>query len=200
MKDMPLLTKIGMVGALCALLFSASGCGVLRESQKPSLQAQINATPALTPEEAQMVLDETTKDIVYGEGLGEVAVNVGGSVLFPPYAVYVLGNALLSASGYEGIYFTDALPAEEREQWHATYSKIVAVPGRVAAEANGEEFRDAKTVQKNIETLYGLRDAKGKLQEGYRACIKARDARLMNAKCREYLKQKSITYDHPTTR
>src|SRR5579862_6797042 len=53
-----------------------------------------------TPEEAQEQLKQQGGDWLYGKGLGSTILTVGTCVVFPPYAIYVLGNAGLSMAGY----------------------------------------------------------------------------------------------------
>ncbi len=68
--------------------------------------------------------------------------NVGTVVVFPPYALYLLGNAGLALAGYEPLYVTDALPGEARDAALTVYDGITSVPGRIAAGVAGEEFSE----------------------------------------------------------
>ena len=87
-------------------------------------------------------LKELGDEFVYGKGLGTAALNVTGTVLFPPYGIYVLGNSLLELQGYEGYYATDALPQEQRKSWNNVYDEVRSTPGKLAAEASGQTFRE----------------------------------------------------------
>ena len=78
---------------------------------------------------------------LYGPGVGRTIANVGTVVLFPPYALYLLGNAGLALAGYEPLYVTSALPAPAREYTLSVYDGITSVPGRLSAGIAGEEFQ-----------------------------------------------------------
>jgi len=95
-----------------------------------------------TPEEAQELLEQAGGDWFYGKGLGSTMITVGACVAFPPYAIYVLGNAGLTMAGYEGLYVTDALPEETRDGVREGYGHIASIPGRVTSAVADEEFRD----------------------------------------------------------
>lgn len=82
----------------------------------------------------------------YGRGVGRTIANVGTVVLFPPYALYLLGNAGLALAGYEPLYVTSALPEGARQYTLAVYDGITSVPGRVTAGLAGEEFQGGRTL------------------------------------------------------
>lgn len=98
--------------------------------------------PAPTPEEAQEILQDAWYSWIYGQGVGRTALNVGTVVLFPPYALYLLGNAGLQFAGYEPLYVTDALPEQSRKVVLSGVDEITSVPGRLNAAVFREEFRD----------------------------------------------------------
>ena len=134
--------------ALCAL----AGCGIIREKQKPdALDPKAMAANPLTPEEAKGLLDEVGSNWLYGQGVGDTAVNVGAMVAFPPYALVLIGNAALSVSGYEPVALSDTLPEEPRAMWRETYDEVTSVPGRAAASAAGTEFRTPEVAEKRLE-------------------------------------------------
>ena len=108
----------------------------------------------LPPEEAQALLGEVGRNWWYGQGLGETAVEAGGIVLFPPYALYVLGNAALSVSGYEPIYITDALPEEDKVSYDKMYDTLTSVPGKVNADVAGERFVTKKVAKESLKKYF----------------------------------------------
>jgi len=97
------------------------------------------ATPASNEELSDMMQD-ATHDWFYGKGLGTTVLNVGTIIIFPPYALYLLGNAGLQLSGYEPLYITDALPKESKDDVLGVYDMVVSSPGRVTAHLADEEF------------------------------------------------------------
>lgn len=105
----------------------------------------------LSPEETEGLLGEVGTNWFYGQGLGETALTAGTIFLFPPYAIYVAGNAILNVSGYEEIRVTDALPEEGKESWNAVYEGVTSVPGRVTAGVSGEEFRDKEKAKAALQ-------------------------------------------------
>jgi len=88
---------------------------------------------------------------LYGQGVGRTIVNVGTVVLFPPYALYLLGNAGLALAGYEPLYVTSALPEPARDYTLAVYDGITSVPGRITARIAGEEFQSASVPSTRME-------------------------------------------------
>jgi hypothetical protein len=111
------------------------------------------AKPAADPSAQEQEVSELGKDFVYGNGIGNAAVNVGTTLLFPPYALYVLGNAIISVSGYEGFYVSDLLPDPDREQYNSFYDTVTSGPGRMAAAMGGEEFRNREIVKESFTKI-----------------------------------------------
>ena len=72
-------------------------------------------------------------------------LNVGTVVLFPPYALYLLGNAGVAFAGYEPMYVTDALPEPARKEVLGLYNGVTGVPGRLNALVAGERFVNGAT-------------------------------------------------------
>ena len=97
-----------------------------------------------TPEEANRKLAQFGHDWFYGGGLGRTTLNVGAVVLFPPYALYLVGNACLQLADKDPIYVTDALPEKPREGVLRVYDEFTSVPGRITAGVSGEEFVENK--------------------------------------------------------
>jgi hypothetical protein len=148
-------TKAGLLVrgfALLVVLAALPGCGVLKPKQQEQLPSveELTAKP-LPPEEAKGLLKDLGKNWFYGQGLGETALTVGTIVVFPPYAIYVLGNGALSMSGYEPLHVTDALPDEEKRQWNQIYDGVTQTPGRVSAAVAGEEYRTPEEAKARID-------------------------------------------------
>ena len=93
-----------------------------------------------SPEETRRQLDLAGRRWLYGHGLGQTMVNVGAVLVFPPYGLYLLGNAGIALAGYEPLYVTDALPEKPKEYWQSTFNGVTSVPGRCAAAVAGEDF------------------------------------------------------------
>ena len=136
---------------VCAAILGAGGCARTvssKSSDQPDL-AEITAKP-LPPEKAQEMLGEVGENWLYGEGVGDTAVTVGTVVLFPPYLVWVLGNAALSLTGYEPLRVSDMLPERQGQSWKQTYSAVVSGPGKFSAALAGEEFRSPELARENL--------------------------------------------------
>lgn len=123
--------------ALVSLVVGA-GCGPILQKKPESELLAANVPIAENEEEANYVLKETGKNIVYGEGLGEI----GATILVPPYAVYKLGKAAAGLAGYE-LDAKKALSEDEREAFDSAYESVISVPGRAAAAIAGEDYRGA---------------------------------------------------------
>ena len=86
------------------------------------------------------MLERAGEHWFYGRGFGATALTVGTCVVFPPYILYLLGNAGLQLAGYQPLYLTDALPETPRKDLLQTYDNIVSVPGWLSANIAGHEF------------------------------------------------------------
>lgn len=143
----PCLTTLGLI-TKCSLLLLAIlpnlGCGILKEKKvkPPVIQAQ-----PMSEEEAQEKLSSLGEDWLYGPGFGSTVLNVGAIALFPPYAVYVLGNALIGAAGYEELYASKLLPEEDEQDFNSFYYAAVSGPGRVAAACADTEYRTLESIE-----------------------------------------------------
>lgn len=138
-----------LIAAFCA------GCGLLRE-KKPSQTDPVLARAAqkpMTPEAASSVISEMGENWLYGPGLGQTALNVGAMVVFPPYALYVVGNSVLSMSGYEPLYVSDLLPEGERDEVNTMYDEVTTAPGRVSAALAGKEFRSKEVAAERMKAI-----------------------------------------------
>ena len=140
--------------SVCAVvLSSSSGCGIIRErpESKPS-ELDIVGKP-MPPDKAKEVLSEIGQNFAYGPGLGDAALNIGTAVVFPPYAIYLLGNALLSVSGYEPVTVASLLPEEQGKTWSRTYDSVVSGPGKVVAAVAGREYRSRDVAEEKMRTV-----------------------------------------------
>jgi hypothetical protein len=146
-----------------------TGCGVLKKREKTETELVTSEKP-LSEEEAKELLGEVGENWFYGSGLGKAAVNVAGVVVFPPYAIYLLGNGLISAFGYEPLYITDALPNEERNDYNEAYEAITSVPGRFTAAVASEEYRSNEVIKERMERFKTPRELR---DESIRAQPKA---------------------------
>lgn len=113
------------------------------------LRKQENVQPvSKTPDENSSKLKEYKNNWLYGHGLGKTLTNVGMVAIFPPYAIYVLGNAGTQLLGYEPYYVSDALPESTRKPVLKAYNGVTSVPGRISAGIAGEEFREIDEEEK----------------------------------------------------
>lgn len=149
---MVLRTPRVLLGASVVLLLAS--CAAEREtaSEARPRMMDVTAPPDVkglatgevkppSPEEAAELLEKEGGNWFYGPGLGSTMLNVGACVLFPPYALYLLMNYGLEASGYEPLYVTDALPEGPRDGVKEVYREVTSVPGKVTSAVAGEEFR-----------------------------------------------------------
>jgi hypothetical protein len=98
-------------------------------------------------------LEEASEDFFYGQGIGDATVQIGTAVIFPPYALYLLGNGALDLMGYERLTPLDLLSDEKRKKVDSAYNGVTSVPGRIAAFAAGEDFREAQTEAPVLEQV-----------------------------------------------
>jgi hypothetical protein len=144
---------------LCAVLLFQVGCSLLREQQQEPdddltrLARQSLEGKPLSPEKTEELVSTAGESWLYGQGVGESAVTVGAIVAFPPYALWVLGNAALSLSGYEPIQVSDALPERERDAYRSVYDQITSAPGHATAAIAGTEFRTKERIRKDYERV-----------------------------------------------
>ena len=106
-----------------------------------SIPALLNgSTRPPTEGEAKEQIASSGKSWLFGSGLGKTLANVGTIVVFPPYGLYLLGNAGLTLAGYEPLFLTDALPSTPRKYVLGAYDEVTSVPGRITALVAREEF------------------------------------------------------------
>jgi hypothetical protein len=141
-------------GSSVGFIFALQGCGILKKKQEPDPITPMSVSEKpLTTTQAKEVLKESGANWLYGQGFGATLLNVGGIILFPPYALYLLMNAGISVSGYEPLYITNVLPEEPRETYHEAYDAVTSVPGRVAATVAGESYRTPEVAKERINAV-----------------------------------------------
>lgn len=107
----------------------------------------------ISPEQTSELLDEVGSNWLYGQGFGETIMTVGTIAVFPPYALWVVGNAALQLSGEEPVEIADILPEEGGDVWRTTYDEIASVPGRTTAAVSGEQYRSHEVARERIEAV-----------------------------------------------
>lgn len=135
-------------GALAVLL--ATGCGIIKERPEDKPTGLDVVGKPMTSEQAKEVLGTVGGNFAYGPGLGDAALSVGTAVVFPPYALYLLGNAVLSVSGYEPVTISSLLPEEDGKKWSKAYDTVVSGPGRVVAAMAGHEYRGQEVAEQRL--------------------------------------------------
>jgi hypothetical protein len=135
------------------VLSSCVACGIIKEKPASATDDLIFQKEGIPPEKADKILNEVGGNFAYGPGLGDAAVNIGTVVVFPPYAVYLIGNAVLSLSGYEPITVSSLLPEKDGEQWSETYDTVVSVPGRFVAAMAGHEYRTREVGEERMRSV-----------------------------------------------
>lgn len=148
-------SRLRLSAAMCASLVAISGCGVLREQQTPSDMnvevAERAVQKPLSPEETEAMLGDVASNWFYGQGLGETMLTAGTVFLFPPYAIYVAGNAALSLSGYHELRVSEALPDTEEDIWNSVYDGVTSVPGRMTSVVAGEEYVSRRAAGQKLD-------------------------------------------------
>lgn len=153
MPALRITVSIHRMCALLSLLMLVSGCGVIKKKPEPDGDAMALVGKPIPPDKAEEVLSEVGSNFAYGPGLGDTALSVGTVVVFPPYALYLLGNAVLSLSGYEPVTVSSMLPDKEGKEWSNMYDSVVSVPGKMVAAAAGREFRSPDVARARMKTL-----------------------------------------------
>ncbi len=141
-----------LLGALSVALV-VIGCGVIRKRPEDNPSGLDVVGKPMTSQQAKQVLGTLGGNFAYGAGLGDAALSVGAVVLFPPYALYLLGNAALSVSGYQPVTVSSLLPEEDGKQWSETYDKVVSGPGRVVAAMTGHEYRSQEVADERLRAV-----------------------------------------------
>ena len=123
---------------LLALLIVFTACTPKKDSINPSLE-QLSRAQA-DPQMQDKVLKSMGQSWIYGNGFGDTLLAAGTVFMFPPSALYFLGNAALDLSGYEPIHVSDALPEAPRQGWNEIYDDVSSGPGKLSAALAGKEF------------------------------------------------------------
>jgi hypothetical protein len=162
MKTMMTVSRSATIAARAALLLllgtELAACSLLqKQGGRPddplvSVAQEMSSQP-MPPEKAEAVLGEMGDSWLFGQGLGKTALNVGAIYMFPPYALYVVGNSVLSYAGYEPLYVTNLLPAEEKREVSSFYDKLTAAPGKVSAALAGKEYRTKESATARIKLI-----------------------------------------------
>ncbi len=138
-----------------------AGCGIIHKKPEASADEMALVGRSIPPEQAGEILDELGSNFVYGPALGETAVNLGTVVMFPPYALYLVGNALLSFSGYEPVTVSSLLPDEEGKQWSDAVDWVFSGPGQFVAAVAGRESRSREVAEAKVRTILESLPARG---------------------------------------
>ena len=132
------------------------GCSVSGTEKDLDSEYLKLARKPLPPEQSEELLGDLGRNWLYGNGLGETALNVGLIVAFPPYAIYLVGNALLSVGGYQELRISEALPEPGQEIWDSMYDGITSGPGRFTAAVVGEEYRSRELAKIKLDRYLKL--------------------------------------------
>ena len=134
--------------ALCTV--QLCGCAeVFKKSEQPELPP---ITKPLTAEQRDAVMDEMGRNFLYGQGLGNTAINVGTAIVFPPYLIAIIGNGALELAGYEPLSISQAMPEPVRENYVAGRDAVIGAPGMAAAAIAGEEYRTQSMAKDAIKS------------------------------------------------
>ncbi len=143
---------------LLFILVFISACSVLEPKQPQEFdttdQVKRIVREPLSPEQTGELVEEVGGNWLYGQGLGETAFTVGSIVLFPPAAIWHLGNAVVSLSGYKPIGVSYLLSDEDEQGWNNVYDGVMSGPGRVIAGVSGKEYRSKEVIRENMKKYY----------------------------------------------
>lgn len=123
-----------------------------KKAESPSVN-QVIAEP-LSPEKTGELITKVGQNWAYGQGLGETALTVGTIVVFPPYALYAIGNAIIDLAGYERMDPTRLLPDKTEKAVNSVYNTVTEAPGRGVAKAAGVPFRDRETIKNDFNQFF----------------------------------------------
>lgn len=88
----------------------------------------------------QEILNEFGKSWLYGPGIGQTTLNVSSIILFPPTALLLVTNGILTYFGAEPLGVSTLLSGESEEEWNAAYDGVISVPGRISALLAGRDY------------------------------------------------------------
>lgn len=150
--------------AVFAVMFSVlsfSGCATLDKSkseQSALPDVQYVLENPMGPDQSKAVIKEVGSNWLYGQGIGETALNAGAIFAFPPYGLLVLGNLALNGMGYESVGFTNLLPEEARNDYLKVYDGVTSVPGQITSKIAGKEFVTKEKALENIKKQLSPQD------------------------------------------
>lgn len=125
---------------IASTVVTLSGCGASVSSKPPPEFA-----PVVAPE-------EVTGLWLYGSGVGATLLNIGTTIAFPPYGLYLLADGALQVTTGRSISPVQALPEEDSKQVRAAMEGVTGAPGRLFAAMAGREYvsdarRDARMAE-----------------------------------------------------
>lgn len=136
---------------LLAIFLLITGCGVLTPKEPdPDLDF---IGKHLTSEQSNNLAKEVAGNFFYGQGFGQAIVNVTTIIFWPPYAIYILGNGVISLSGYEPLLVTNLLPQNIKDSYDTGYDTVTSVPGRITAAIAGQRFRTKSVIKDRQKKL-----------------------------------------------
>lgn len=109
-----------------------------------------------TDKTQEQKFEEFSSAWLYGHGMGRSMLNIGTVIIFPPYAIYLLGNAGLQLAGYDQLHLSSLLPVPAEEIFSGAYNGLTSVPGRISANIAGREFDDSLAKEVKVETSVTL--------------------------------------------
>ena len=139
--------RIGIIFAVCTM----AGCGILKKKEPDPTFAFISRP--LTPRQSEKLTNEVGGNFLYGQGFGELLLNIGGILITPWYAVYVLGNGIISLAGYEPPYVTKLLPPKTESGYNEFYDGVTSGPGRVAGAIAGQKYRTPEVIKERYQRI-----------------------------------------------
>lgn len=153
------MTRIYLTTAVFITLF---GCSAAVNSSDARAVEPPQLVPAvMTPETAEKAAKTVGKSWLYGDGLGTAFLNLGTTIVFPPYGVFLLGNFALTATGYESLGVGMFLEGEDEQTWDAMYSSVVSGPGKFAAAVAGNEYITPERTAHNLQQFTELNGLDG---------------------------------------
>lgn len=144
------MKKIKLLIILAYLPFSA--CTIASSKNRTPSNSSSNTWRTDTPpsiREISMAVEDNNVDEklagmkdwwLYGPGMGKTMINMGTTLIFPPYGLYLLTNAGLSFMGLPPIKPIEAIPEGPKEVIDEAFDDIISVPGRITALANDKQY------------------------------------------------------------
>ncbi len=145
--------------APAALVLLLSSCVLKKQTPENEVDLAAAARQPLSPEETKALLNDAAGNWFYGQGMGRTMMQVGAIVVFPPYALFLLGNAALTAGGYQPLRFSDALPPDGRDRFLTFYNDVSSGPGRFSAALAGREFITEEVAKERLARYLKRKDS-----------------------------------------